>query len=248
MNMPQPQFLSVGEGEQRREIAVLDEPGRGPAVVWLGGFRSDMRATKAEALAAWARAKGRRFVRFDYAGHGESGGDFAQWTLSDWLGDALAVLEAKVEGPEPKPESAAKPQEIAVPSFEAVLGGEMKGGAGGSAAKPAEAKAPEAKPAEAKDTVPKAPEAKAEAAKAEEPGAAEAKAGEPKPAELKPAELKPAEDKGAEAKSNEAKPNEAKANETKPAEPKPEEADPFSVDAIEAEFARLLGRDPKPKG
>jgi len=99
VNMPQPQFLSVGEGEQRREIAVLDEPGNGPAVVWLGGFRSDMRATKAEALAAWARAKGRRFVRFDYAGHGESGGEFARWTLSDWLDDALAVLEAKVEGP-----------------------------------------------------------------------------------------------------------------------------------------------------
>lgn len=99
MNMPQPQFLSVGEGARRRKIAVLDEPGSGPAVVWLGGFRSDMRATKAEALAAWARARGRRFVRFDYAGHGESGGDFAQWTLSDWLDDALAVLAEKVEGP-----------------------------------------------------------------------------------------------------------------------------------------------------
>lgn len=99
MDMPQPQFLSVGEGARRRKIAVLDEPGNGPAVVWLGGFRSDMRATKAEALAAWARARGRRFVRFDYAGHGESGGDFAQWTLSDWLDDALAVLAEKVEGP-----------------------------------------------------------------------------------------------------------------------------------------------------
>jgi flagellar protein FliO/FliZ len=30
-------------------------------------------------------------------------------------------------------------------------------------------------------------------------------------------------------------------------EPKPAAIDPFSVDAIEAEFARLLGRDPKPK-
>ncbi len=99
MNMPQPQFLSVGEGERRREIAVLAQPGKGPAVVWLGGFRSDMRATKAEALAAWAQAKGRCFIRFDYAGHGESGGDFARWTLSDWLEDALAVLAAKVDGP-----------------------------------------------------------------------------------------------------------------------------------------------------
>ncbi len=99
MNMPQPQFLSVGEGERRREIAVLAQPGSGPAVVWLGGFRSDMRATKAEALAAWAQAKGRSFIRFDYAGHGESSGDFARWTLSDWLDDALAVLAAQVAGP-----------------------------------------------------------------------------------------------------------------------------------------------------
>ena len=99
MNMAQPQFLSVGEGERSRRIAVLTQPGKGPTVVWLGGFRSDMRATKAEALAAWARAKGRRFVRFDYAGHGESGGDFAEWTLSDWLDDVLAVLAARVDGP-----------------------------------------------------------------------------------------------------------------------------------------------------
>lgn len=33
----------------------------------------------------------------------------------------------------------------------------------------------------------------------------------------------------------------------KPAEPAAKEIDPFSVDAIEAEFARLLGRDPKAK-
>ncbi|MGW9329355.1 alpha/beta hydrolase [Bosea sp. NPDC055594] len=97
--MVQPQFLSVGEGERSRSIAVLAQPGKGPAVVWLGGFRSDMRATKAEALAGWAQAKGRHFIRFDYAGHGESGGDFAEWTLSDWLDDVLAVLVARVDGP-----------------------------------------------------------------------------------------------------------------------------------------------------
>lgn len=99
METPQPQFLSVGAGEERREIAVLAQPGQGPAVVWLGGFRSDMRATKAEALAAWAAQAGRAFIRFDYAGHGESGGDFARWTLSHWLEDALAVLAAHGNGP-----------------------------------------------------------------------------------------------------------------------------------------------------
>jgi pimeloyl-ACP methyl ester carboxylesterase len=90
-----PQWLEVGDGEDRRRLALLSQPGKGAPVVWLGGFRSDMRATKAEALAQWARETGRPFLRFDYAGHGESGGDFARWTLSHWLEDALAAIEAR---------------------------------------------------------------------------------------------------------------------------------------------------------
>ena len=68
-------------------------------VVWLGGFRSDMRATKAEALDAWADANGRAFVRFDYSGHGESAGAFEESTISRWLEDTLAVLDAFDAGP-----------------------------------------------------------------------------------------------------------------------------------------------------
>lgn len=89
-----PQWLEVGDGADRRKIAVLTQGGAGAPVVWLGGFRSDMRATKAEALARWAREAGRAFVRFDYAGHGESGHDFGRWTLSHWLEDALSVIAA----------------------------------------------------------------------------------------------------------------------------------------------------------
>ena len=77
-----------------RRIAVLIRDGAGPAVVWLGGFRSDMRATKAEALDRWAARAGRRFVRFDYSGHGESSGRFEDGTISDWLADAEAVIAA----------------------------------------------------------------------------------------------------------------------------------------------------------
>ncbi len=98
MTRPEPQFLSVGSGTRRRQIAVLEQAGKGPPVVWLGGLRSDMRATKAEALAAWAGRAGRSFIRFDYAGHGESSGDFADFTMSDWLEDAAAVLGAHVTG------------------------------------------------------------------------------------------------------------------------------------------------------
>src|SRR3954452_3458737 len=88
-----PQFLDVGSGEGARRLAFLRRDGAGPMVVWLGGFRSDMRATKAEALDAWAASAGRGFLRFDYWGHGESGGRFEDATISDWLEDALCVLE-----------------------------------------------------------------------------------------------------------------------------------------------------------
>jgi pimeloyl-ACP methyl ester carboxylesterase len=89
-----PQWLEVGDGDERRRLGVLTQNGTAAPVVWLGGFRSDMRATKAEALARWATETGQAFIRFDYAGHGESGDDFARWTLSHWLEDALAVIGA----------------------------------------------------------------------------------------------------------------------------------------------------------
>jgi pimeloyl-ACP methyl ester carboxylesterase len=73
--------------------------GRGPTVVWLGGFRSDMAGTKAQALADWALAEGRAYLRFDYFAHGESSGDFAQGTITRWREDALAVLDELVDGP-----------------------------------------------------------------------------------------------------------------------------------------------------
>ncbi|ACL59605.1 alpha/beta hydrolase [Methylobacterium nodulans] len=85
-------LMPVASGGRTRHIATLVREGKGPPVVWLGGFRSDMRATKAEALDAWAAARGRAFVRFDYGGHGESDGNFADFTISDWLQDAEAVI------------------------------------------------------------------------------------------------------------------------------------------------------------
>lgn len=89
-----PAFITVGAGESQRQIAVRVRDGAGPPVVWLGGFRSDMGATKAMAVDAWAERAGRRFVRFDYTGHGASGGDFAACTISTWLEDAEAVIAA----------------------------------------------------------------------------------------------------------------------------------------------------------
>lgn len=73
-------------------IAVRRVAGREPGIVWLGGYSSDMLGAKAETLAAWAAGRNRAFLRHDYSGHGESGGDFADGTISKWLGESLAVF------------------------------------------------------------------------------------------------------------------------------------------------------------
>lgn len=88
-------FLDRGDGER---LAWRRVAGKGPTVVWFGGYHSEMSGTKAEALARWAEANGRAYLRFDYYGHGDSSGDFATGTISRWRSDALAVLDALCEG------------------------------------------------------------------------------------------------------------------------------------------------------
>lgn len=83
-----------------RRLAYRHSPGDGPTLVWCGGFRSDMTGTKAAALHEWAERAGRAFLRFDYSGHGQSDGAFAEGTLSTWLQDAQTVISAKA-GPAP---------------------------------------------------------------------------------------------------------------------------------------------------
>ncbi len=99
-SLTEAQFLDVVDGETLRRIAYRRRPGRGPGMVWLGGFRSDMEATKATALDGWAAEQGRACLRFDYSGHGASEGDFADGTISRWLADGLAVIAALTEGPQ----------------------------------------------------------------------------------------------------------------------------------------------------
>ena len=93
-------FLEIGEGSERRAIAVRQHSGAGPGLFWLSGYKSDMKGTKAAALARWAEDAGRAIVRFDYSGHGESGGVFTDGTIGRWLADALAVFEACCRGPQ----------------------------------------------------------------------------------------------------------------------------------------------------
>jgi pimeloyl-ACP methyl ester carboxylesterase len=100
MNDNSLKLLEIGAGSERRSIAVREHLGTAPGLFWLSGYKSDMKGTKAEALARWAEEAGRAFVRFDYSGHGESGGAFTDGTIGRWLADGLAVFDACCRGPQ----------------------------------------------------------------------------------------------------------------------------------------------------
>ena len=88
------------DGPQGRRIAFEHQTGQGPGVVFLGGFKSDMRGSKAAHLAQWAARTGRAFLRFDYSGHGESSGDFEDGSIGDWAADAMAAISTLTDGPQ----------------------------------------------------------------------------------------------------------------------------------------------------
>lgn len=88
------------ETPQGRRIAYHRTEGRGPGVVFLGGFKSDMEGTKALFLQDWAARTGRPFLRFDYSGHGQSSGAFLDGAIGDWFEDALAAISALTTGPQ----------------------------------------------------------------------------------------------------------------------------------------------------
>ena len=96
----QPAFFEVGHDQSVRRIAIRAREGAAPGLFWLGGFNSDMKGTKALALDAWAAEKGRACLRFDYSGHGESGGQFAEGTIGRWLEESVAVFERFCSGPQ----------------------------------------------------------------------------------------------------------------------------------------------------
>src|SRR5690348_15875740 len=93
-------FVDVGSGRDGRAIAVRAVSGAAPGLFWMGGFKSDMRGTKAAALARFADERGRALVRFDYSGHGESKGAFVDGTIGRWLEESVAVFTACCRGPQ----------------------------------------------------------------------------------------------------------------------------------------------------
>ncbi len=92
-----PQFFDAPSG---RRLAYHKTDGRGPGVVFLGGFMSDMDGTKAVHLETWCKDQGRMFLRFDYSGHGKSSGAFTDGCIGDWADDAFQAIDALTDGPQ----------------------------------------------------------------------------------------------------------------------------------------------------
>jgi pimeloyl-ACP methyl ester carboxylesterase len=100
MEAPRLQRVTVGTGSTGRDIAVLCRLGGAPGLFWLSGYTSDMNGTKATALDAYAAGSGVASTRFDYSGHGQSGGDFLAGTISDWREEAIAIFDRFTSGPQ----------------------------------------------------------------------------------------------------------------------------------------------------
>jgi pimeloyl-ACP methyl ester carboxylesterase len=94
--MEEPACFTMPDG---RQIAHRYVAGRGPAVVFLPGYMSDMGGSKATAVYAWAQEEGRACLLLDYSGCGASSGAFAKGSLSRWAEEVVALVEARCEGP-----------------------------------------------------------------------------------------------------------------------------------------------------
>jgi pimeloyl-ACP methyl ester carboxylesterase len=97
-------FLTISlSGTKANKIAYIKAPARSaerPGVIWMSGFRSQMASVKGEALAAWAQSRGIGCLRFDYSGHGQSGGRFEDCVVGDWLAESLEVFRKLGDGPQ----------------------------------------------------------------------------------------------------------------------------------------------------
>lgn len=95
--LPDPNYLDVQREGGTQKIAFRHRSGVGtkePGLFWLGGFKSDMDGSKAIALDSFAEKNGLSCTRFDYSGHGLSGGQFVDGTISKWLEEAVEIINA----------------------------------------------------------------------------------------------------------------------------------------------------------
>ena len=100
--MRTPSHVIAQDGTRLAYYAIPAKEGaKRPGIVFLGGFMSSMTGNKATALEAWAKKNGYAFLRYDYCGHGSSGGSIENGTISRWVEDSITIINFvrdKIEG------------------------------------------------------------------------------------------------------------------------------------------------------
>jgi len=86
--------------EKGTSIAYNKLEGNLPGLIFMNGFMSDMNGSKALALEQHCQERGLAFLRFDYMGHGNSSGNFADGTIGLWAQNALTAFDELTEGPQ----------------------------------------------------------------------------------------------------------------------------------------------------
>ncbi len=66
-------------------------------VVFFHGFMSDMMGAKPKAIQQFCKKHKLNFLKFEYSGHGKSGGEFISRNISKWTNDAKQLIKSKLK-------------------------------------------------------------------------------------------------------------------------------------------------------
>lgn len=95
--MTDTQFISGPNGRIAYEW--VDGSNDLPPIVFIHGFKSDMTGSKAEFLKQYCLETGRDFLRFDVFAHGQSDGNFMDFTIGKALEDTRFMLTEALNRP-----------------------------------------------------------------------------------------------------------------------------------------------------
>ena len=79
-------------------ISFRQVKGKQPGVFYLHGTRSSIDSTKATFVEKFCHDRDIAFTSLNFRGHGDSSGDFTDFTISDWFNDAVSILDNETEG------------------------------------------------------------------------------------------------------------------------------------------------------
>ncbi len=89
----QKSILIESETRSGEMINCLHIEGDAPAIFYLCGFYSNIQGSKIQYLQEWAIKNNRALTCFDYRGHGESDGVFAESYFTHWFNDTMQIFK-----------------------------------------------------------------------------------------------------------------------------------------------------------